>query len=57
MNEGQKYRQLASDCIRLAQIVSEAAEKDVLLKMAEAWLTLARRYEEGKRGSNPPNDA
>ena len=44
MADSNKYRQLASDCIRLSQTVP-GGDREALLKMAEVWLELARKRE------------
>lgn len=36
MKEAEQYRSYAEDCLRMAAKAS-AADKEVLLKMAEAW--------------------
>jgi hypothetical protein len=55
MLESDKYRQVASDCIRLAQLISAGAI-DPLLKMAETWLILSRRYEQRASDNDPQVD-
>jgi hypothetical protein len=39
------YRRYASECVRLAQIISNPTEKGVLLQMAETWRRLANEIE------------
>ena len=40
-----RCRQLAADCLRLAQITNEPSEKALLLEMAERWRLLAAQFE------------
>jgi hypothetical protein len=40
-----RCRQLAADCLRLAQVTNEASEKALLLEMAERWRLLATQFE------------
>jgi hypothetical protein len=41
----ERCRQLAADCLRLAQQTDEPAEKALLLEMAERWRLLAEQFE------------
>jgi hypothetical protein len=52
MQEAEKYREYAADCRRLAEKATRR-DKDVLLKIAEAWDPQARLAEatRKKRGS------
>ena len=53
-----RCRQLAADCLRLAQVASEAAEKALLLEMAERWRLLAEQFEARQQGAqNPQKDS
>ena len=40
-----RCRQLAADCLRLAQVTNEPSEKALLLEMAERWRLLAAQFE------------
>jgi hypothetical protein len=39
------YRRYATECLRLAQIISDPAEKTILLQMAETWRRLSSEME------------
>jgi hypothetical protein len=41
MTTPDRYRQLAAECLRLAQQVSNLTDRLLLLEMAEAWRQLA----------------
>jgi hypothetical protein len=49
MAKGNEYRRYASECVRLAQHTTGAAEKALLLQMAETWRRLAERADARKR--------
>ena len=49
MTRAQEYRQLAADCLRVAQQIKNPNEKAVLLQMAQKWRSLAER-EEARNG-------
>jgi hypothetical protein len=44
MKNAMTYREFAADCIRIAQTMS-ANDRQILLKMAEAWEDRAREAE------------
>ena len=44
-----RFRQYASECVRLAGKINAAGSKAVLLDMAQSWLRLAARAEENGR--------
>ena len=44
MKDAKTYREYAADCIRIAKLIN-AADRDALLKMAEAWEDRAREAE------------
>jgi len=48
MKDAKTYREYAADCIRLAKAMNPA-DKEVLLKMAEAWEDRAREAERAKK--------
>ena len=48
MAKADAYRRYASECVRIAQQTTSAAEKDLLLQMAETWRRLAERADERK---------
>jgi hypothetical protein len=51
MKDAKTYREYAADCIRMAKAMSPA-DREVLLKMAEAWEDRAREAERaGKEGT------
>ena len=41
----EELREIAADCLRQAQLAENDADKVMFLRMAEAWLALARRRE------------
>jgi hypothetical protein len=43
--DGEIYRSRAAECVRLAQLTNDNESKVLLLKMAEAWLHLAKTTE------------
>jgi hypothetical protein len=43
MNQEERYRGLAAECLRLAQQSSNPQDKALLLRMAEAWRELAEK--------------
>jgi hypothetical protein len=47
----QCYRRYASECIRLAQRMSDAHDRTILDRMASAWILLAERYHADSRDS------
>jgi hypothetical protein len=51
LTRAENYRQHAADCLRLAQSVSTAGDRTVLVEMAAAWLRLA------ERACSAPHDA
>ena len=50
MKDANTYRQYAADCVRIAKLM-KAADRDALLKMAEAWEERAREAE--RSGKQP----
>jgi hypothetical protein len=48
-----RCRQLAADCLRLAQATQEPAEKALLLEMAERWRQLAQQLEARQKTGTP----
>ncbi len=44
MKEAEQYRQYAADCLRIGKSM-RAPERDILLKMAEAWEARAKETE------------
>jgi hypothetical protein len=48
MKDAKTYREYAADCIRIAKLMS-AADKEALLKMAEAWEDRARDAERASK--------
>jgi hypothetical protein len=56
-----RCRQLAADCLRLAQVTTDPSEKALLLEMAERWRTLAEQFEarqsvDGGKQKKPESD-
>ena len=45
MTRGQKYRQYAAECVRLAREAENADSRSLLLEMAERWRELAERVD------------
>ena len=43
MNSSQHYRQLALECLRLANDTNASGTRAVLIDMAQAWIRLADR--------------
>ncbi len=52
MKDANTYRQYAADCVRIAKLMS-AADKEALLKMAEAWEDRAREAERSSKQPDP----
>jgi hypothetical protein len=46
-----RCRQLAADCLKLAQLANEPSEKALLLEMAERWRLLAEQFEARQRAA------
>jgi hypothetical protein len=46
VTRGQRYRQYAAECVRLARQPENSGSRDLLLQMAEHWRQLAERTEE-----------
>ena len=42
----QRYRQYADELFRIAEQTTEGEERERLLRMAEAWLQLAKKMKE-----------
>jgi hypothetical protein len=53
MQKAEKYREYAADCRRLAERATRR-DRDVLLKIAEAWDELARFAEVAGKKRSPP---
>ena len=43
MSKGEHYRELADECLNLANSIDSREARALLLRMAEAWLRLADR--------------
>jgi hypothetical protein len=43
MNPAERYRMLATHCIRLARHTANASDKALLLQLAQSWVHLAER--------------
>jgi hypothetical protein len=43
MLSADRYKQLAAECVNIAQQTSSPRDKAVLLQMAETWLKLAEK--------------
>ena len=50
-----RCRQLAADCLWLAQVTNEPAEKALLLEMAERWRLLAEQFEARQKAGDKEN--
>ena len=48
MDDGERYRHYAAECLRLAQSTTDQGGKARLLQMAEAWRKLAEEVEKLK---------
>ena len=48
MKKASEYRQHAEECRALARSMTDAAQRDQLLKMAETWDRLAAEREESQ---------
>ena len=51
MKNATTYREFAADCIRIAQTMS-ANDRQILLKMAEAWEDRAREAERANKNAD-----
>lgn len=53
-----KCRQLAADCLRLAQDANDPSEKALLVEMAERWRLLAEQFEARQKSADetPKNE-
>jgi len=51
MSATDKYRRLASECLKLMSTIHDPAHRSLLLNMAAAWTDLAHRAEK-----NQPHD-
>ena len=47
-----RCRQLAADCLRLAQVTNDPSEKALLLEMAERWRLLAEQFEARQKSAD-----
>jgi hypothetical protein len=56
MSTPDRYRQLASECLRIAQQISDPADKMLLLEMAEMWRQLAERAQPRGTRLRPGSD-
>jgi len=45
---GEKYKQYADECLRIAQLATDSSQKARLLAMAQAWRRLAEQAEQRK---------
>jgi hypothetical protein len=55
MSGADRYRHYAGECVRIAEHISDPAEKSLMLRMAETWLRLAERAESRATGiAGPP---
>jgi hypothetical protein len=52
MGKAEQYRRYAAECVRLAHLSEELAEKDVLLSMAATWCRLAEHTEKTNGNGN-----
>ena len=51
MKDAKTYREYAADCRRMAKLMS-SKDKDVLMKMAEAWDERAREADARREGKD-----
>jgi len=47
-----QYRKYAADCVRVAHLVHDPADKAMLLQMAKIWLSLAEKTQK----KSPPGN-
>jgi hypothetical protein len=52
-----KYRQNAAECFAVAQQLSDPRLKASMLEMAQSWIALADRVEQGGRGNCKVSDS
>jgi len=45
MSRAERYRGYAAECVRLAQLSSNPADKALLVEMADNWIRMAERAE------------
>jgi hypothetical protein len=53
VNDIQKFRCSAEDCLRIAQKMTDSDDKLRLIDMAQAWLTLAERVSDARAAGVP----
>jgi hypothetical protein len=56
MSLADQYRRHAAECVRLAQLINDPAEKALLLQMAETWKRVAERAEAREDDETPETD-
>jgi hypothetical protein len=56
MSGAERYRGYAAECVRLAQLSSNPADKALLVEMAENWIRMAERAEARADGSDIDRD-
>lgn len=56
MATAERYRRYAAECVRLARKTQDAAEKDMLVGMAEAWRRLAEHAEKTRGDEKTPGE-
>jgi len=47
MTSSKRYRQHAAQCVRAAQLTRTADAKQLLMEMAQRWIEMAERAEQG----------
>jgi hypothetical protein len=50
MSRAHEYRRYAADCVRVARLINNPADKAMLLDMAQKWRSLAEREEAQAEG-------
>ncbi|PSC06718.1 hypothetical protein SLNSH_02675 [Alsobacter soli] len=50
-----RYRELAERCLQRVNLMEDDGDKAMLLRMAQTWLRLARREEQGDGGHRVPD--
>jgi hypothetical protein len=56
MSWAERYRGYAAECVRLARLSGNPADKALLVEMAENWVRMAERAEARADGSDIDRD-
>ena len=52
MNLADQYKRRAAECVRMAERTDNAEDKAMLLQMAQTWMRLAEKVEDGRDQSS-----